>query len=177
MGSSISAAHTAQILDYLARTHPEPLDGLVPHAPALAAATAQVRALGADGNLPLGGVRRQQAEFWGEVRRTVGRIAEAAIVAEQTGRGGRDVLKSVVDDMCPTPPYREIPWPKRWPFPVPPNPIGPENPFNPEFVTPSVQVVAGLVFQTYAERIADKSLSVAFNDAADKLLAASLRTA
>ncbi|MCX5051250.1 hypothetical protein OG895_28580 [Streptomyces sp. NBC_00201] len=170
MGSPISAAHTAQILRYLARTHPEALDGLDPHPPALALTASQVSALGVDGNLRMGGAP-QQAEFWGAVRRTVGQVAEAAVVAEQTGRGGRDLLKSVVDDMCPTPPYREFPWPKRWPVPVPPNPIGPE------FVTPAVQVVTGLMFQAYADRIADKSLSGAFGEAADKLLAASLRNA
>lgn len=162
MGSPISAAHTARILRHLSRTHPEALDGLVPHTPAPTA----------DGNVPLGGALQQQAEFWGGVRRTVGRIADAAIVAEQIGRGGRDLLRSVVDDMCGTPPYRDLPWPKRWPSPgVPPNPVDPGS------LAPAVQVVAGLAFQSYAERIADKALSGAFNDAADKLLAASLRSA
>ena len=171
MGSPISAAHTARILRHLSRTHPEALDGLVPHTPASAAATAShLRAPTADGNVPLS-APEQQAEFWGAVRRTVGRIADAAIVAEQIGRGGRDLLKSVVDDMCGTPPYRELPWPRRWPSPgVPPNPVDPGS------LTPAVQVVAGLAFQSYAERIADKALSGAFNDAADKLLAASLRS-
>jgi len=149
MGSPISAAHTARILQHLSRTHPEALDGLPP-----------------------GGAPQQEAEFWGAVRRTVGRIADAVIVAEQIGRGGRDLLKSVVDDMCGTPPYRELPWPRRWP-----NPLVPPNPIDPGSMAPAVQAVAGLAFQSYADRIADKALSGAFSDAADKLLAASLRSA
>lgn len=152
MGGPISAAHTARILEHLARTHPDALDGL-------------------DGLTPLGDGPRREADFWGAVRRTVGQIAQGTIVAEETGRKGHDLLRSAVDDMCGTPPHREIPWPKRWPHPgVPPNPV------DPQAVTPAVQAVAALVFQSYADRIADKSLSGAFGEAADTLLAASLRS-
>ncbi|MFI7410967.1 hypothetical protein ACIBU0_20115 [Streptomyces sp. NPDC049627] len=49
--------------------------------------------------------------------------------------------------------------------------------FIPDRVSPAVQATAALVFQSYAQRTTDKSLSTAFTDLADRLLERALKTA
>lgn len=99
-------------------------------------------------------------------------VAEATIAASLAGRKPAEVLREVGDDICPEPP--KMPWPKKWPVPVQ---LQQQLLADPQRVSPAVQATAALVFQSYAQRTTDKSLSTAFTDLADRLLERALKTA
>ncbi|MFJ8537420.1 hypothetical protein [Streptomyces sp. NPDC093591] len=99
-------------------------------------------------------------------------VAEATIAASLAGRKPAEVLREVGDDICPEPP--KVPWPKKWPMPVR---LRQQILADPQRVSPAIQATAALVFQSYAQRTTDKSLSGAFTDLADRLLERALKTA
>lgn len=113
-----------------------------------------------------------QDGLWDAVRDMSVSVAEATIAASMAGRKPAEILREVGDDICPEPP--KVPWPKRWPVPVQ---LQQELVVDPQRVSPAVQATAALVFQSYAQRTTDKSLSTAFTDLADRLLERALKTA
>lgn len=106
------------------------------------------------------------------VRDTSAAVAEATIAASMAGRKPAEILKDVGDDLCPPP--RKIPWPKKWPVPTQ---LQQQRPEDLARLAPAVQATAALVFQTYADRTADKALSTAFAALADRLVDTALKTA
>lgn len=110
--------------------------------------------------------------LWSAVRAMAVSVAEATIAASLAGRKPAEVVKEVGDDICPEPP--KMPWPKKWPVPVQ---LQQQLALAPDRVSPAVQATAALVFQSYAQRTTDKSLSTAFTDLADRLLDRALKTA
>ncbi|WP_369171544.1 hypothetical protein AB5J49_28000 [Streptomyces sp. R28] len=110
--------------------------------------------------------------LWHAVRDMSVSVAEATIAASLAGRKPGDIVKEVGDDICPEPP--KVPWPKKWPMPVQ---LRQQLVVDPQRVSPAIQATAALVFQSYAQRTTDKSLSTAFTDLADRLLERALKTA
>ncbi|GAA1125088.1 hypothetical protein [Kitasatospora arboriphila] len=97
--------------------------------------------------------------------------ADAAVAVHAAGGDARAVLQDADGDWCPIPPYRVIPWPKKWPLPWPP---GEPYPIDPQWAGPAVRATAGMVLYSYAEGIADKELHTALEESAGKLLGAAL---
>jgi hypothetical protein len=99
--------------------------------------------------------------------RTARAVADAAIAARFAGRDPGEVLEQVSEDWCATPPGR-IPWPRLWPHPWPP---GEPYPIAAEIdgVAQGMQAQAALVFQSYADGIADEELSAVFTRLGDRL--------
>lgn len=110
--------------------------------------------------------------LWLAVRDMSVSVAEATIAASLAGRKPSEILREVGDDICPEPP--KVPWPKKWPVPVQ---LRHQLLSDPRRVSPAVQATAALVFQSYAHRTTDKTLSTAFAGLADRLLERALKTA
>lgn len=176
MGTMVNASPTVRIVRLIARLHPEWWDVIDKHGPPYGAvAVADVRstdrglasALNPQPLPPRVAVQRA-------LRQTVNGIAEAAMGAREAGRDYHEILQEAGDDLCPPPPHRKLPWPRRWPGPWPP---GDPIPVDLDFITPAVQAEAGLAFQAYAEGIADEKLRASFGELADRLFDTAIRNA
>jgi hypothetical protein len=185
------ASESFQMLRLLARFRPQIWDAIDPHGPLFASPLRSVILRRGDevalnpqplppidqlrlavmlNPQPLPPIERLQVA----VHQTAHAVANAAIAARWAGRDSRELLQSVADDWCPTPPSPVIPWPKDWPFPWPP---GEPYPIAPEFVTPAMQAEAAMIFQSYASGIGNEELSAAFSGLADRLVDAALQGA
>jgi hypothetical protein len=162
----MSASRSVRLLRILARLHPELWELIHPHVPKLARVADRADAVSLNPQpLP------PKALLAAAVDRGASAIADAAIAAHLSGRDAREILAEIGDDMCPTPPRPKIHWPRQWPLPWPP---GEPYPIEPEVVGQAVQAQSALVFQAYADSVADEELSGAFADLAGRLADASL---
>ncbi len=168
------ASESLLLLRLLARCHPQIWDAINPHGPLFASSVRDVALDRGDevslNPQPLPPVARLGIA----ARRTAHAVAQATIAASWAGRDARELLQSIADDWCPTPPRPEIPWPKDWPVPWPP---GEPYPIEPGFATPAVQAEVAMIFQSYASGIANEELGGAFSELADRLVDAALEGA
>jgi hypothetical protein len=107
------------------------------------------------------------------VARSAAVIADVAIAVQHSGVDAMSMISDAGDDLCPNPPSPPR-WPRRFPHPWPP---GEPYPIDPEIARQVVQAQAAMVFQSYADRIADEELSAAFGGLADRLINAALQPA
>ncbi|WP_371500789.1 hypothetical protein OG871_29030 [Kitasatospora sp. NBC_00374] len=159
------AGRSLQLFRLLTRLHPELWELFHPHVPSVGVAERyDLSAIDAHALPPVVRISRT-------VRWTAGSVAQATIAADLAGRDAGDILREIADDWCGTGSGHRIPWPRRWPVPWPP---GEPYPIDPKALTASVQAEAGLVFQSYADSIADERLSGAFAELADRLTTSAL---
>ena len=97
-------------------------------------------------------------------------VAQAIIAADLSGQDSAGLLQTITDELCPRP--LKFPWPRKWPRPLE-EVIDDVDPR----VVASVQTQFGIVFESYAQGIADERLSAVFGEAADRLVITALENA
>jgi hypothetical protein len=105
-----------------------------------------------------------KAHFALRIQHGLMQIADAAVTASAAGLDVSQMLDDVEGELCPSPPP-PFPWPHHFRVPVPP---GEPYPIDVEHVAPLVQAQAAIVFQSYADGIADDTLRGRFTALANR---------
>jgi|tagenome__1003787_1003787.scaffolds.fasta_scaffold20504059_2 hypothetical protein len=160
-----TAKTSVSLLAILFRHHPEWWDGVNPHVGPWGPLARFERVALNPQPLP------PKVRFAMDIRYGLTQIADAVVTASAAGLDVGTMLDDVEGELCPSPPP-PFPWPHRFPVPVPP---GEPYPIDVEDVTPLVQAHAAVVFQSYADRIADDTLRNGFAALADRCANAALQ--
>jgi hypothetical protein len=155
------------LLSIWLRLHPELWDWVVPYGPPVSLDRSSAVALNPQPLTP-------RLRFATAIQQGAMQIADAAVSAAAAGGDVRRLFDDAGDELCPRPPHPPLPWPRAFPVPVPP---GEPYPIDLETVTPVVQAQVAIVFQSYADRIADDTLRGHFAALADRCADAALEQA
>jgi hypothetical protein len=154
-------SHSA-LLSIVARLHPEAVDAIIPHSPAIRAAARFDRVALNPQPLP------PRDAFVVGAAEVAHEIVRKAVDIEAGGGSSRGYVSEAIDDFCGTPPWpRKIPLPWPWPEPDP-------SPWWQTVDVRAAQVVAAIVFASAAARLQDEEFRSVFAEGAERLAAAAV---
>jgi hypothetical protein len=110
-------------------------------------------------------------EFVRSIQYGLAQIADGVVAASAAGLDVSRMVEDVGSLLCPQASV-PFPWPYQFPVPVPP---GEPYPIDVEDVAPLVQAHGAVVFQSYADRIADDELRGHLAGLADRCAAAAVQ--